>query len=232
MQYVEFKEASVHDPITASKIKKISELFPTLYSYDLMQVSVLFSTDGALASKVYRDDFHDVGPLLDYPCPEPPCDDPRFSYFVDFTATVDDEIVSDNVYNFVAEQDAYQELMAQRVVGLQTFFDCCEETVAMGLTNIKVSLRVESPSPTPDDCLDAVLAGGTPSVAHKVAIKNFLYNLCESDTAIDIILEIDWENKVHTGMVLTLLLLYKDDPTQPFWPFCLSRVTRRSFQSN
>jgi hypothetical protein len=80
----------------------------------------------------------------------------------------------------------------------------------MGLTNIKVSLRVAS-ALTADDCLDAVLAGGTLSLALRLK-----YNLFESDTAIDIILEIDWENKVDTGMMLTLLLLYKDDPTQPF----------------
>jgi hypothetical protein len=88
-----------------------------LYSFDLKQVSVLFSTGGTLAAKVYRDDF-DVGPLLDYPCRAPPNHAPRMSYFVDFTATVDDKIVSDIVCNFVVELDAYQELTAQRVVGL------------------------------------------------------------------------------------------------------------------
>ena len=212
MQYIDYRELSIRGPIMTSKIQRIAELFPSLCSYEYTEEKgMLFSAEPLSAKQIC-----DIGisDLLDYPCGY--FADNSHTYDVNVSSTIEGEVSTDQLYGFAAGGDHHREVMEERVIAMQIFLDGCEIVRDMGITvslNVKENISV-------NDCISALLSGNV-TVAHKVTIMNNIYNLLEDKNfAHNIIMRVEWENEKHIGILVTMMLHFKHNPLEPFYPFC------------
>lgn len=198
MQPIDYKEYDNNGPITKAKIEKIEELFPNLNIFNDYP-GVIFSVKERLRGPFYA--------LLDYPCDLDVNTQPYGYSIVCYTTTG-----KFYLYSFRAPDESYKEETMERV-NLYREFLMEDPRTRMWFAGMELLVEKHL---SEDECISNILKGSIDSNTVK-EIVNYLENL-GFERYQKILNLMDWNNKIHIGIIVGLLMNYKNNPLRPFFP--------------
>ena len=205
IQPIDYNEFSNTDPVTKQKIRKIRELFPDLV--------LSASRQGVMVSKTKWDSKLDnsnsaIAKFLDFPCTLPSKDENIITYNVN--VEINYEIIS--LYTFNCTSLRFVDAMNEKIESYEECFATDDRTryfVRRVFLDINQTI-------TAKDCINLLLKGKITDHI-KSEVTNYIENMGFEDHH-EITDLINWENKIHIGVVIGLLSYCENDILSPFYP--------------
>ena len=214
IQPVDYGDNFSTDKLTAFKINYIKYLFPNFILSDVRRETIVskHAYENILADS-------DIGIILGYPCAE------EYDTVIEVfrekeTVAIDINVYLDsgdkiNILSYVCLDDKHFKnaqkfaLLTQKVL---------KQDPLMGFKIVEVKAEKDIRTPV-SILIEKLISKTVLTDKDKEQINDTIYNdlFYENNTQ----LNQDYSNDAHVGMIITLLLLIKNDPTSPFWPLNL-----------
>jgi hypothetical protein len=219
IQPADYNEASSSDPVTAGKVSAIRAEFPELVLSNIRGETLV--SKQAYSPRNIRSNA-DMGTIIGYPCAAEyehvlVVSESQRTIGIDIIAHLAAGGNSDSVQLL-----AYVCLDDRHFAGAQAFAAAAERVlksdpiVGAVVLDVTASIDVRVPVTV---LIEKLVAGGDGlSGDEKWEIQNKIWNLGFESVSE---LNPDYSNPVHRGMVIALLLLYKNNPVSPFYPLQL-----------
>lgn len=214
VQPIDYKEVSNKDPITSKILSKIKELFPELiHSEDYKMYQ------GVLISKTSYDgrkdiDTHEMGKLLGYPCYQDKIDKNTRSYTIEIMAYTKIGMPIQLFANACKDNshlEQFKELADRATAAFTKHHDLL---IREGIDIHRVSAEIDEFIPS-SDVIDKLIKNINLSENEIGKIGNVFYNFGFERLTTDMI---QFNNEIHKGIVLDLLIRNKNDTLSPFFP--------------
>jgi hypothetical protein len=218
-QPIHYKERTHHDVKSTTILEGIKETFPHLIhsgNYDTYQ-GVLISYENYDNQEI---DLAEMGKILGYPC------------YKDYCSINEDKISYSIKINAIFESGISQEIIVNRskdITKLKLFDNYAkqfeevlrkEETIQLiGETIKKVEVEIQETIPV-IYIINKLINNEKMDQNEKNEIENILYNIGFSESILINCFTTSFQidNPIHKGILLGLLLNYKNDTLQPFYP--------------
>jgi len=218
-QPINYKERTHYDPNSHAILEEIKNTFPYLIqsgNYNTYQ-GVIISYENYDNQEI---DLVEMGKILGYPC------------YKDYGNINEDEISYSIKINAIFESGLSEEIIVNRTQDLTKLklFDNYviqfeevlrkEETIQLlGETINKVEVEIQETIPV-IYIINKLINNEKMTHREKDEIENILYNIGFSETILSNCFTTSFQidNPIHKGILLGLLLNYKNDTLQPFYP--------------
>jgi hypothetical protein len=218
-QPINYKERTHYDPNSHAILEEIKNTFPYLIqsgNYNTYQ-GVIISYENYDNQEI---DLVEMGKILGYPC------------YKDYGNINEDEISYSIKINAIFESGLSEEIIVNRTQDLTKLklFDNYviqfeevlrkEETIQLlGETINKVEVEIQETIPV-IYIINKLINNEKMTHREKNEIENILYNIGFSETILYNCFTTSFQidNPIHKGILLGLLLNYKNDTLQPFYP--------------
>jgi len=219
IQPADYNEASSSDPVTAGKVSAIKAEFPELVLSNIMGETLV--SKQAYSEADIRSSA-DMGKIIGYPCA---AEYEHVLAVANSETTVGIEIsaqLKPGGNTSSVQLLAYVCLDDRHFSGAKAFAKAAERVLKsdplVGAIIVGVTAKIDMRVPVTVLIQKLVAGGGGLSADEKADIQNNIWNLGFESAAE---LNPDYSNPVHRGILIALLMLYKNNPVEPFYPLQL-----------
>ena len=214
VQPIDYKEVNGKDPKTSKILSKIKELFPELIhseEYEMYQ--------GVLISKKSYDgrkdiDVHEMGKLLGYPCYQDKINKHMRSYTIEVIAYTKIGMPIQLFANACKDDSLLKKFKTLAEKATKAFTKHHDLLIREGIDIHRVSAEIEEFIPS-SVVVDKLIKNIKLSENEIFKIGNVFYNFGFERLTTDMI---QFNNEIHKGIVLDLLVRDKNDTLSPFFP--------------
>lgn len=214
VQPIDYKEVNGKDLKTSKILSKIKELFPELIhseEYEMYQ--------GVLISKTSYDgrkdiDIHEMGKLLGYPCYQDKIDKNTSSYTIEVMAYTKIGMPIQLFANACKDDSLLEKFKQLADRATEAFTKHHDLLIREGIDIHHVSAEIEEFIPSAV-VIDKLIKNIKLSENEILKIGNVFYNFGFERLTTDMI---QFNNEIHKGIVLDLLIRDKNDTLSPFFP--------------
>lgn len=224
IQYVDYGENNISEPITLSILNEIKKIFPEfIHSYDYQGIIISKYYEGnknLYSLSNLKDD--ELGKIIGYPC------------YAEFEETLNNKenktIYSFTIYASLLNNQKY-DILANISLDLKkyeefeniskkSFLAFVKNNDFLDKYNISIKeVNVNIQKWVSIDTLINKLYENTKLDDYDYAkINNIFYNMCFSDNYYQILMNFDENNQIHRGILIGILLTEKNDRLKPFYP--------------